>query len=66
MEFGVDIIFKIAGLGMLTAVITQVLHKCGREDIGTMVSLVSVILVLLVVINMVNDFFGTVKAMFMF
>ncbi|MBQ6922857.1 MAG: stage III sporulation protein AC [Clostridia bacterium] len=60
----VDIIFKIATIGILITVITQVLKKSDRDDIATLVALAGLVIVLTIVIGMVNDLFGTVKNIF--
>jgi stage III sporulation protein AC len=60
----VDIIFKIAAIGILIAVITQVLKKSDRDDIATLVSLAGLIIVLTLVINMISELFETIKNIF--
>ncbi|HCH74135.1 MAG TPA: stage III sporulation protein AC [Clostridiales bacterium] len=60
----IDIIFKIAAIGIIIAVITQVLKKSDRDDIATLVALAGLIIVLTLVINMVSDLFETVKNIF--
>ena len=60
----VDVIFKIAAIGILITVITQVLKKSDRDDIATLVSLVGLIIVLTLVINMVSELFDTIKNIF--
>lgn len=60
----VDIIFKIAAIGILITVITQVLKKSDRDDIATLVSLAGLIIVLTLVINMVSELFETIKNIF--
>ncbi|MBQ6979164.1 MAG: stage III sporulation protein AC [Clostridia bacterium] len=60
----VDIIFKIAAIGILITVITQVLKKSDRDDIATLVSLVGLIIVMTLVINMVSELFDTIKNIF--
>ncbi len=60
----IDIIFKIAAIGILITVITQVLKKSDRDDIATLVSLAGLIIVLTLVINMVSELFNTIKNMF--
>lgn len=64
MNFNVDIIFKIAAIGIIVAVLNQVLIRAGREDQAMMTTLAGIIVVLVIIINMVNEFFITVKAMF--
>ena len=60
----VEIIFKIAAIGILITVITQVLKKSDRDDIATLVSLVGLIIVMTLVINMVSELFDTIKNIF--
>ncbi len=60
----IDIIFKIATVGILIAVICQVLKKSDRDDIATLVSLAGLIIVLTLVINMISDLFETIKNFF--
>lgn len=62
----VSIIFKIAAIGILITVITQILKKSDRDDIATLVSLAGLIIVLTFVINMVSDLFDTIKNIFLF
>lgn len=51
----IDILFKIAAVGILITVIIQVLKKSDRDDIATLVSLVGLIIVLTLVIDMVVE-----------
>ena len=60
----VDIIFKIATIGILIAVITQVLKKSDRDEIATLVALAGLVIVLSLVINMISDLFETIKNIF--
>ncbi|HBJ97928.1 MAG TPA: stage III sporulation protein AC [Clostridiales bacterium] len=62
----IDIIFKIAGIGILITVICQILKKSEREDIATLVSLVGLIIVLSLVISVISDFFTSLKQLFNF
>ncbi len=64
MMYSVDVIFKIAGIGILITVICQVLKKSDRDDIATLVSLAGLILVLTLVIGMVADLFNKIKDIF--
>ena len=60
----IDIIFKIAGVGILTAVINQILKLSGKEEIATFVTLAGIIIVLFSVTTMISDLFTTVKSLF--
>ncbi|WZL78051.1 stage III sporulation protein AC [Eubacteriales bacterium mix99] len=60
----VDLIFKIAAIGILIAVINQVLTKAGREDMAMMTSLAGVIIVLLMIVDLISRLFNSVKSIF--
>lgn len=60
----IDIIFKIAGIGILITFICQILKKSDREDVATLVSLVGLIIVLSLVLSIVSDFFTQLKQLF--
>lgn len=64
MEYGVDIIFKIAAIGIIITVICQILKKSDRDDIATLVSLAGLIIVLTLVIGMISDLFNSIKDIF--
>ena len=64
MDFGVDIIFKIAAIGIIITVICQVLKKSDRDDIATLVSLAGLIIVLTLVISMISELFTSIKDIF--
>ena len=57
----INLLFKIAGIGILVAVLHQVLSKAGRDDQAMMVSLAGMVIVLTIVINEISDLFTTVK-----
>lgn len=60
----VDLIFKIAGIGFVTAILHTVLAKSGKEEYAYLVTLVGVVIVLGVVINLVSKLFNDVKVLF--
>ena len=60
----VDLIFKIAGIGILVSVLAQVLGRAGREDIATLTSHAGLVIVLIMVVNLIAGFFQDVKAIF--
>ena len=66
MTFDVDILFKIAAIGISIAILNQVLNKAGREEQAMMVTLAGVILVLAIIINMLTEFFDTVRVFLTF
>ncbi|MBR3804486.1 MAG: stage III sporulation protein AC [Clostridia bacterium] len=64
MDYGIDIIFKIAAIGIIITVICQVLKKSDRDDIATLVSLAGLIIVLTLVISMISDLFINIRDIF--
>ena len=60
----VDLIFKIADVGIVITVLNQVLIRSGREDQAMLVALAGVIVVLFIIIEQVSDLFETVKSVF--
>ena len=60
----VDVIFKIAAIGILVAVLSQVLTRAGREDIAMLMTLAGLVVVLVMVVNLISDFFGSVRSIF--
>ena len=61
MSFDVDILFKIAAIGIAIALLNQILNKAGREEEAMMTTLAGVIIVLAIVIKMTSEFFDTIK-----
>ncbi|MBU5437544.1 stage III sporulation protein AC [Tissierella sp. MSJ-40] len=60
----VDLIFKIAGIGILSAVLHTVLAKSGKEEYAFLATLVGVVIVLGVVINLISKLFDNVRVLF--
>ena len=61
MSFDVDILFKIAGIGIAIALLNQIHSKAGRDEEAMMVTLAGVIIVLAIVVKMISEFFETIK-----
>ena len=62
----VDLIFKIAAIGILVSILNVVLTKSGREEMAMMKTLAAVVVVLLMVAKEIVNLFDTVKALFGF
>ena len=60
---GIDIILKIAGIGILTSVVNQVLKYSGKDEIATLTTLAGLIIVLVMVLNLVSELFETIKSL---
>ena len=62
----VDLIFKIAAIGILVAVLNQLLIRSGREEQGLMVVLAGLVCVLMLMVREISDLFDLIKALFDF
>ena len=60
----VDLIFKIAGIGIIVAVLNLVLKRAEREEQAMMTTLAGLIVVLLMIIDSISGLFDTVKTVF--
>ena len=60
----VDLIFKIAAIGILVAVLNQVLIRSGRDEQATMVTLTGLVVVLMMVVQQISNLFTLVKSLF--
>ena len=61
-----EIIFKLAGIGLITSIVNQILKHCGKEEIAHVTTLAGLIVSLLMVIGLIEDLFETVKNLFIF
>lgn len=59
-----EIIFKLAGIGLITSIVNQILKYCGKEEIASITTLAGLIISLLMVINLLQELFNTVKTLF--
>ena len=62
----VDLIFKIAAIGILVAVLTQLLVRSGREEQAMMTTLAGLVVVLMMMVREISDLFDLIKALFQF
>ena len=60
----VDLIFKIAAIGILVSVLNQVLTRSGRDEQATMIKLTGLVVVLMRVVQEISDLFSLVKNLF--
>ncbi len=61
---GVDLIFQIAAIGIIVAVLNQVLIRSGREEQAMLTTLAGLIVVLFMIIGQINTLFDTIKSVF--
>ena len=60
----VNLIFKIAAIGIIVAVLNMVLIRSGREEQAMLTTLAGVIVVLMMIIPQISNLFSTVKSLF--
>ena len=60
----VDLIFRIAAIGILVWVLNQVLSRSGRDEQATMTTLAGLVVVLVMVVQQISDLFDLVKNLF--
>jgi stage III sporulation protein AC len=63
-KMNVDLIFKIAAIGILVAVLNQLLIRSGREEQAMMTTLAGLIVVLMMIIQQIDILFKSIKSIF--
>lgn len=64
MILDIDLIFKVAGIGIIVAVLNLVLKRAEREEQAMLTTLAGLIVVLMLIISEIQDLFDTVKTVF--
>ncbi len=62
----INLIFRIAGIGIFISVMNMVLKQADKEEQAQMLTLVGVIIVLMVVIQLINELFVDIRSVFRF
>ena len=62
----IDLIFKIAAVGIIVSILNQVLVRSGREEQATMTSLAALVVVLMILVQRIAELFDMVKTLFEF
>lgn len=60
----IDLVFKIAAIGIIVAVLNQLLIRSGREDQAMMTTLAGLVVVLSMLVQQISDLFVTIKSLF--
>ena len=60
----IEIILKIAGIGILIAIVNQILKHFNKDEIATFTTIAGVIIVFVMVLNMITDLFDNIKNLF--
>lgn len=66
MTMEIDLIFKIAAIGIIVSILNQVLSRSGREEQATMTTLAGLVVVLMMLAQKIADLFDLVKNLFDF
>ena len=62
----IDLIFKIAAVGIIVSILNQVLSRSGRDEMAMMTTLTGLVVVLMIVVQRISDIFELVKRLFQF
>ena len=62
----IDLIFKIAAVGIIVSILNQVLSRSGRDEQATMTTLAGLVVVLMMLAQKIADLFDLVKTLFEF
>ena len=60
----IDLIFKIAAVGIIVSILNQVLSRTGRDEQATMTTLAGLVVVLMIVAQKISELFDLVKTLF--
>ena len=66
MIMEIDLIFKIAAIGIIVSILNQVISRSGREEQATMTTLAGLVVVLMILAQKIADLFSLVKTLFEF
>ena len=64
MNTSVDIVFRIAAIGLMVSIVSQVLKRAERDDMAMLATLAGLIIALVMIVNLMVGFFGDVQAIF--
>ena len=62
----IELIFKIAAVGIIVSILNQVLSRSGRDEQATMTTLAGLVVVLMILVEKIADLFDLVKTLFAF
>ena len=62
----IDLIFRIAAVGIIVSILNQVLVRSGREEQATMTTLAGLVVVLMIIVQRIAELFELVKTLFQF
>ncbi len=62
----IDLVFRIAAVGIIVSILNQVLVRSGREEQATMTTLAGLVVVLMIIVQRIAELFELVKTLFQF
>lgn len=65
-QMEVELIFKVAAVGILVTVLNILLTRSGREEQALMVTITGLVIVLVLVVQKISELFGLIKSLFLF
>ncbi len=66
MTMDIELIFKIAAVGIIVSILNQVLVRSGRDELATMTSLAALVVVLMIVVQRIAELFDLIQNLFHF
>ena len=63
-SMGIEMLFKVAGIGILAAVIVQLLKQNGREEVATVAAVVGLLIATMLMVSMLSQLFETIRSTF--
>ena len=66
LTMDIDLIFKIAAIGIIVSILNQVLSRSGRDEQATMTTLAGLVVVLMMLAQKIAELFNLVKTLFQF
>ena len=64
MDVGIDLIFKVAAIGIIASVLHNLLNQAGKSELGLMTSLAALMIALVLIVQKVSELFAAVKKLF--
>ena len=64
MDTGIDLVFKIAAIGIIASILHNLLNQAGKSELGIMTSLAGLMVALVLIVQKVSQLFETVKTLF--
>ena len=62
---GIEMVLRIAAIGLITSIMCQLLNRAGREEIATLAALAGLVIVIMMVLSMLGDLFSDLKEVFL-